>query len=99
MKGQILQLNTSIPLKCRTGCLFIKLKFGRVGMGKVLRLRPSWHGPSFKWAKLAWAELSCTGCLLQIGMSAFKEDLLLALSQNSQQSTCLKVVALSNTSI
>ena len=57
MKGRILQLNTSIPLKCGTGCLFIKLKLGRVGMGRVLHLGPSWHGPSFKWAELAWAEL------------------------------------------
>ena len=57
MKGRILQLNTSIPLKCGTGCLFIKLKLGRVGMGLVLHLGPSWHGPSFKWAELAWAQL------------------------------------------
>ena len=52
MKVRILQLNTSIPLKCGTGCLFIKLKLGRVGMGRVLHLGPSWHGPSFKWAEL-----------------------------------------------
>ena len=57
MKGRILQLHTSIPLKCETSCLFIKLKLGRVGMGRVLHLGPSWHGPSFMWAKLAWAEL------------------------------------------
>ena len=61
MKGRILQLNTSIPLKCGTGCLFIKLKLGRVGMGRagmgrVLHLGPSWHGPSFMWAELAWAK-------------------------------------------
>ena len=43
MKGRILQLNTSISLK---------LKFGRVSMGRVLHL-----GPSFMWAELAWAEL------------------------------------------
>ena len=36
---------------------FIKLKLGRVGMGRVLHLGPSWHGPIFKWAELAWAEL------------------------------------------
>ena len=35
MKGRILQSHTSIPLKCRTSCLFIKLKLGRVGMGGV----------------------------------------------------------------
>ena len=41
MKGRILQLNSSIPLKCGTGCL----------------IGPSWHGPSFaSWAELAWAE-------------------------------------------
>ena len=40
-----------------TSCLFIKLKLGRVGMGRVLHLGPSWHGPSFMWAELAWAEL------------------------------------------
>ena len=57
MKGRILQLNTSLPLKCGTGCLFIKLTLGRVGMGQVLHLGPSWHGPSFMWAELAWAEL------------------------------------------
>ena len=57
VKGRILQLNTSIPLKCGTGCLFIKLKLGRVGMGRVLHLGPSWHGPSLRWAELAWAEL------------------------------------------
>ena len=34
---------------------FIKLKLGRVGMGRVLHLGPSWHGPIFMWA-----ELSCT---------------------------------------
>ena len=34
---------------------FIKLKLGRVGMGRVLHLGPSWHGPSW-----FWAELSCT---------------------------------------
>ena len=47
----------SIPLKCGTSCLSIKLKLGRVGMGRVLHLRPSWHGPSFMWAELARAEL------------------------------------------
>ena len=26
-------------------------------MGRVLHLGPSWHGPIFMWAKLAWAEL------------------------------------------
>ena len=26
-------------------------------MGRVLHLGPSWHGPSFMWADLAWAEL------------------------------------------
>ena len=57
MKRRILQLNTSIPLKGGTGCLSIKLKLGRVGMGRVLHLGPSWHGPSFKMAELAWAEL------------------------------------------
>ena len=57
VKGRILQLNTSIPLKCWTGCLFIKLILGRVGMGRVLNLGPSWHGPCFRWAELAWAEL------------------------------------------
>ena len=36
---------------------FIKLKLGRVGMGRVLHLGPGWHGPIFKWAELAWAEL------------------------------------------
>ena len=36
---------------------FIKLKLGRVGMGRVLHLGPSWHGPIFMWAELAWAEL------------------------------------------
>ena len=56
VKGRILQLNISIPLKCGTGCLFTKLKLGRVGMGRVLHLEPSWHGPSFMWAELAWAE-------------------------------------------
>ena len=30
----------------------IKLKLGRVGMGRVLHLGPSWHGPSFMWAEL-----------------------------------------------
>ena len=60
MKGRIFQLHTSIPLKCGTSCLFIKFKLGRVGMGRVLHLGPSWHGPSFMWAELAWAELSCT---------------------------------------
>ena len=40
-----------------TSYLFIKLKLGRVGMGRVLHLGPSWHGPSFMWAELAWAEL------------------------------------------
>ena len=63
MNGRILQLNTSIPLKCGAGCLFIKLKLGRVGMGRVLGRvgmsrvlsGPSWHGPSW-----FWAELSCT---------------------------------------
>ena len=35
----------------------MKLKLGRVGMGRVLHLGPSWHGPSFMWAELAWAEL------------------------------------------
>ena len=47
-----MQLNTSIPLKCGTGCLFIKHKLGRVGMGRVLHLGPSWHGPSFMGADL-----------------------------------------------
>ena len=28
------------------------LKLGRVGMGRVLHLGPSWHGPSFMWAEL-----------------------------------------------
>ena len=38
-----------------------------LGMGRVLHLGPSWHGPSFKWAGLACAELvlgrvvPCTG--------------------------------------
>ena len=36
---------------------FIKLKLGRVGMGRVLHLGPSWHGPIFMWTELAWAEL------------------------------------------
>ena len=67
MKGRILQLNTSIPLKCGTGCLFIKLKFGRVGMGKVLHLGPSWHGPSFKWAELAWAGIWVVSAVGRIG--------------------------------
>ena len=26
-------------------------------MGRVLHLGPSWHGPIFMWAELAWAEL------------------------------------------
>ena len=26
-------------------------------MGRVLHLGPSWHGLSFMWAELAWAEL------------------------------------------
>ena len=52
MKGRILLINTSITLKCGTGCQFIKLKLGRVGKGRVMHL-----GPSFKWAELAWAEL------------------------------------------
>ena len=26
-------------------------------MGRVLHLGPSWHGTSFIWAELAWAEL------------------------------------------
>ena len=52
-----MQSHTSIPLKCGTSCLFIKLKLDRVGMGRVLHLGPSWHGPSFMWAELAWAEL------------------------------------------
>ena len=39
MKGRILQLNTSIPLKCGTGCVIIKLKLGRVGMqGRIQTL-------------------------------------------------------------
>ena len=39
VKGQILQLNTSIPLKCGTGCVIIKLKSGRVGMqGRIQTL-------------------------------------------------------------
>ena len=57
MKGRVLQLNTSIPLKCGTVCLFIKVELGRVGMGRLLHLGPSWHGPSLKWAELSWAEL------------------------------------------
>ena len=57
MKGRILQLNTSIPLKCGTGCLFIKLKLDRVGMNRVLHLEPRGPGPSFMLAELAWAEL------------------------------------------
>ena len=60
MKGQILQINdnthTSIPQKCGMSCLFIKLKLGQVCMGRVLHLGPSWHGPSFMWAELAWGE-------------------------------------------
>ena len=36
---------------------FIKLKLGQVGMGRVLHLGPSWHGPIFMWVELAWAEL------------------------------------------
>ena len=38
-------------------CLYVKLKLGRVGMGRVLHLGPSWHGPSFMWAELVGAEL------------------------------------------
>ena len=34
-----------------------KLKLGQVGMGRVLHLGPSWHGPSFMWAELVGAEL------------------------------------------
>ena len=56
MKERTLQSHTSIPLKCGTSCLFIKLKMGRVGMGRVLDLGPSWYGPSLMWAELAWAE-------------------------------------------
>ena len=56
MKGRILQSHTSILLKCGMSCIFIKFKLGRVGMGRVLHLGPSWHGPSFaSWAELAWA--------------------------------------------
>ena len=33
MKERILQSHTSIPLKCWTSCLLIKLKLGRVGFG------------------------------------------------------------------
>ena len=29
-----------------------QLKLGRVGMGQVLHLWPSWHGPSIMWTKL-----------------------------------------------
>ena len=49
--------------KCNFGILkkkqqlFIKLQLGRVGMDRVLHLGPSWHGPIFMWAELAWAEL------------------------------------------
>ena len=25
-------------------------------MGQVLHLGPSWHGPSFMWAEMAWPE-------------------------------------------
>ena len=49
--------HTSIPLKGGMSCLLIKLKLGRVGMGRVLHLGTSWHGPRFMWAELAWAEL------------------------------------------
>ena len=38
---------TYFNLKCGTSCLFIKLKLGRVGMGRVLHLVPS----------CMWAEL------------------------------------------
>ena len=46
-----------IPTKMWDELSFIKLKLGRVGMGRVLHLGPSWHGPIFMWAELAWAEL------------------------------------------
>ena len=45
------------PTKMWDELSFIKLKLGRVGMGRVLHLGPSWHGPIFMWAELAWAEL------------------------------------------
>ena len=45
------------PSKMWDELSFIKLRLGRVGMGRVLHLGPSWHGPIFKWAELAWAEL------------------------------------------
>ena len=45
------------PSKMWDELSFIKLKLGRVGMGRVLHLGPSWHGPIFMWAELAWVEL------------------------------------------
>ena len=45
------------PSKMWDKLSFIKLKLGRVGMGRVLHLGPSRHGPIFMWAELAWAEL------------------------------------------
>ena len=45
------------PTKMWDELSFTKLKLGRVGMGRVLHLGPSWHGPIFMWAELAWAEL------------------------------------------
>ena len=45
------------PSKMWDELSFIKLKLGRVGMGRVLHLGPSWHGPIFMWAELAWAGL------------------------------------------
>ena len=63
------------PSKIWDELSFIKLKLGRVGMGRVLHLRPSWHGPIFMWAELVlgrvvlhpnaggWGELQVT-CLV-----------------------------------
>ena len=45
------------PSKMWDELSFIKHKLGRVGMGRVLHLGPSWHGPIFMWAELEWAEL------------------------------------------
>ena len=46
MKGRILQLNTSIPLKCGTGCLFIKHKLGELARADFCILGRIGFGPS-----------------------------------------------------
>ena len=68
------------PSKMWDELSFIKLILGRVGMGRVLHLGPSWHGPilcgpSWHGPSWFWAELSCTrpvifgGCVRESGCS------------------------------